>query len=92
MNILRVRFSISLLGVQKEVFMHRKLRNDLKNLMLRCVALPLALAGGAALADPSGAPSIPPYSSLDGQAQGTAWFVNLAPDNISEGMGLNRGQ
>jgi PEP-CTERM motif len=92
MNILRVRFSNSLLGVQKEIFMNRKLRNNLKNLMLRCVALPLALAGGAALADPSGAPWIPPYSSLDGQAQGTAWFVNFAPTDITEGMGLNQGQ
>jgi len=72
--------------------MQRKSRSHLKNLMLRCVALPLALAGGAALADPSGAPWIPPYSSLDGQAQGTAWFVDLAPNNISEGMGLNQGQ
>jgi hypothetical protein len=92
LRFLYVSFRNSHECVQREIFMQRKSRSHLKNLMLRCLAVPLALAGGAALADPSGAPWIPPYSSLDGQAQGTAWFVDLAPNNISEGMGLNQGQ
>ena len=67
--------------------MQKKSRIALKTLMLRCMAVPFALVAGVASADSSGAPWIPPYSGLSGLAQGTAWFVPLAPSDIPGALG-----